>query len=1016
MLPSFRGVVFRCCPSRIEKLSFYADIVLNGLDAYFSHPTFSDMFLTVKKIDTNTVLFSRKYKKQTRHLLVRVKGMSKIVWDCNRSNRPDEKKEFPAVGTVLTPCIRFSGKPYPEKNCEVTFLFTESEQEACYYASVLPESVFSYALEDNRQSLRAKTEEILPYLLYGEYDTDALKKVVDTQKQDDFFEYVRYKKVLVYKPSRWNAEECTELCKTVNELYALRFSVKLVFWGDFTPEQEGFIREQARQNHLVDVFVERENVYSGHLVLGDRLSVVRSFLTKKEILPNEEESVISLDSPLVAFRTGCGGFVEEGYLCDEKPLLPYAHVVAERFGGFVHTVQGGGFFYFGNSRENPCCLFHNDSACDHDGENIYIEVNGSSFYLSGGTGKNHYSLLEKGCFTHTLQAENIRCKTKYFLQKEGRIRLISVDISDFEGIPFILHYRLFPKEKGEYVYCRTVEDCIVVEDVFARKKYYLRCLVSTGNLQVKGRKNVNITIENDASTEILFCFSEDMTLLKTIRTEDKELLYESAMQKQKDWEKIQVSCPERSFEEIANMLFYQTLHSRLFGRTGYYQVGGAYGFRDQLQDCMNLFDHPELLKEQIVRCCRHTYREGDVMHWWHEPFFGIRTRIGDDKLFLVWAVCRYVELTGDRDFLKTETEYLRSEPLQNEERDRCENPPLTDFYESVEKHCERILKNALKYGRHRLLVMGTGDWNDGMDEIGEKGEGESVFTSMLAYKVLVEFAQICEESKKKDLLAKANELKVSLNLFAFDKDRYLRLCSDEGVWIGKEGGEGVQLDLLTQAFAVLSGVAEGERAVKVLKTCEKTLDRKGGLIKLLTPSASDYRLGYISDYPEGIREEGGQYTHAAVWYLTALCKIGEQDKAYEYFQLINPAEKCRDADKNRMYKGEPYVLAGDVYSNKLQYGRCGWSWYTGSAGWAYRLIFEEFFGIKIRNGKLQIQPKLPRKLNDSVVSLRFGKGEFMIRYRLGVLDRLTQDGVEVTEIDTEKGGISEILVEIPSIY
>ena len=223
----------------------------------------------------------------------------------------------------------------------------------------------------------------------------------------------------------------------------------------------------------------------------------------------------------------------------------------------------------------------------------------------------------------------------------------------------------------------------------------------------------------------------------------------------------------------------------------------------------------------------------------------------------------------------------------------------------------------------------------------------------------------------------------------------------------------MELDLLVQAFAVLTGIADGERAKVVLDACERLIDRENGIIKLLTPPQTpENRIGYISDYPAGVRENGGQYTHAAVWYLIALCRIGRQDEAYDLFRMINPAEKCSTKDGNEKYKGEPYVFAGDVYSNKDNPGRCGWSWYTGSAAWAYRLITEEFFGLIRKADKLYIKPKLPKKLDGATVTYRYGSGVFLIEYRFGIRERILVDGVKSDYIELREGCNCLVSVEI----
>ena len=312
-----------------------------------------------------------------------------------------------------------------------------------------------------------------------------------------------------------------------------------------------------------------------------------------------------------------------------------------------------------------------------------------------------------------------------------------------------------------------------------------------------------------------------------------------------------------------------------------------------------------------------------------------------------------------------------------------------------------------------MLIMGSGDWNDGMNHIGEKGYGESVFNSMFCYKVLNEFSTYCPIDLQNEMRTIANDLKTAINTFAFDEDRYMRLYSDDGRWLGTEKTSSLKIDLLTQAFAVLSGVADGERAILCLNAAKSLIDDDNGLIKLLYPpqSRKDY-LGYISDYPSGVRENGGQYTHAAMWYLIALTKVGRQDEAFDLFQKINPAEKCSDEIMNERYKGEPYVLSGDIYTNFYNEGRSGWTWYTGSASWAYKLVTEYFYGIKKRGDDLFIRPRLPKKLLGSVIMLRYKNSNYVLEYKEGLFDKITIDGEKAEKIRLEENTRKKIIVEI----
>jgi len=670
--------------------------------------------------------------------------------------------------------------------------------------------------------------------------------------------------------------------------------------------------------------------------------------------------------------------------------------------------------------------FDNDFVTDPESEFLYIKTASGYHKISGGHGKNHAAVFSKGKTTHCHKENGVYSEVKFDLISDGRARVVTVNVTRSENqYPLQLVYGFLPilnwTNNPTFVTYRQSNNLISVTNLLNNQRLFVK-LICERNANINPMELTashpffEYYIESP-SEQMYFVMSQDAQLIESVNKENLPFYQQKSAEYFKNIASADIVSGVKSFDMLVNNLPYQIMSSRINGKLGFYQVGGATGFRDQLQDSLAFLHSGEIVRNQILYSASHQYSEGDVMHWWHHPKFGLRTRITDDKLFLPYAVTAYIEWTGDNAILDTELPYLKSEPLKAHEESRLETPRETDFTEPLFKHCLRAIKSSLRYGEHNLLIMGTGDWNDGMDAIGALGKGESVFNSMFAYAVLREFSLYCPEDLSAELTRVADELKEAINTHAFEHDRYKRLYSDDGRWLGSENSSALQLDLLVQSFAVLSGVADEERGKIVLETAKKLIDENAGIIKLLSPPQTmDTYLGYISGYPKGVRENGGQYTHAAMWYLMALTKIGRIDEAFELFQMLNPAEKCRYDAQNAMYKGEPYVLSGDVYANIDNFGRMGWSWYTGSAAWAYKLVTEHFYGLKRRGNKLYIEPKLPKALNNSTITYRYKNSSYVIEYRMGKMDKTTVDG-EVTSgiVNLENGKRSQVIVEVAPV-
>ncbi|OQB16078.1 MAG: N,N'-diacetylchitobiose phosphorylase [Firmicutes bacterium ADurb.Bin193] len=734
----------------------------------------------------------------------------------------------------------------------------------------------------------------------------------------------------------------------------------------------------------------------------------------KEDYPTEEPTLGEVE-----FYNGMGGFTGGEYAMkisnSASTPLPWCNVAANANFGFLVTESGGGFCWHHNSRENKLTPWTNDPVSDPLHEVIYIrddECGGIWTPFSGSIitrhGKGYSSFEGINCGIRSLLTVFTPpdAPTKISIlelnNKTDKRRKITltyyvnpiIGVGEREAKPFIKTEKRggFITAQNSYntdypdqtVYVSSSEEITSFtcdkRELFGTSRFMqtpnglLRCFLS--NTEGSGLDSCiafqnTVILEAGETRQIVF----SMSVSDDTYTPEKAHAF-LEMTKQMWREKtgrLVIKTPERSMDIMINSwLLYQTLSCRIYARAAFYQCGGAYGFRDQLQDVLALLMHdPQLAREHIIRCASHQFPEGDVQHWWHEvktEFRGVRTRFSDDLLWLPYAVSEYIRISGDSSILDEEAPYIQSDPLCEGEDEKYCPAVITEQKGTIREHCERAIARAMQFGERGLPLMGSGDWNDGMNLVGNDGRGESVWLGWFLYDVLGRFGYPNDELKEN--LQKA-----------WDGAWYCRAYTDEGVPLGSGQNTECKIDAIAQAWSVISGAGREDYQSQSMASVMKYLvNREEGIIKLLTPPFDDGEInpGYIKGYVPGVRENGGQYTHAAAWVILAFAKLGMGDTAAELYSLINPINHSRTPIEVSKYKAEPYVIAADVYSAGANTGRGGWTWYTGAAGWIYRVGVEWILGIRKEGESLIVDPCIPRGWKEFSFEYRYGNTNYSV--------------------------------------
>ena len=689
-----------------------------------------------------------------------------------------------------------------------------------------------------------------------------------------------------------------------------------------------------------------------------------------------------------------GGFTEDGaFTFDASACLPpraWSQMLTNGALGCLMTERGTGGLWYRNAHEAQLVSWRGDALMLEGEESLTLIMSTEEHDLFATPGDGE-SRVEYGfgtaVYERAFSGTRLRLTTFIPVSAAARVYLL-----EYDGPPARLFWCLRPLLAGSEADRSALRCGLEGSWPFAENPRFpypgarLRLCASAQPLPNAGAADGELSLLLPVSARmVLVCGMDEPERLRQLAAPEEalRLLQETRSFWRERCCAITVRTPDKHLDRFLNgWAVYQTLAGRLLGRSSLYQCGGAYGFRDQLQDAVNLLPVlPQAARRQILAACAHQFTEGDVQHWWHavpEGPRGVRTRCSDDLLWLPWAICEYVDATGDDALCAEETAFLDSPPLRGDEESRYETPARTQETESVLEHGLRALETALQRGtgRHGLLRMLAGDWNDGFDRVGTAGEGESVWLSWFFAHTAQRFAALCArlgaDGNRVRMLREAGQAVGRAANGAWDGEWYLRGWFDDGSPIGSVSCAACQIDSVAQSFSVLCPQSEPEKRRSALRNAFARLyDGEHGLVRLFAPPFLPQKRdpGYITSYGPGFRENGGQYTHGAAWLAMALLREGMTEEGWKVLRALLPG----DRDTLR-YVAEPYVVAADVYGAPGHEGQAGWSWYTGSAGWLYRVALKELLGLCLENGTLTIRPRLPAGWDGYTLELRESDG------------------------------------------
>jgi cellobiose phosphorylase len=777
---------------------------------------------------------------------------------------------------------------------------------------------------------------------------------------------------------------------------------------------------------------------------------------------------------------------------DQRTPAPWANVLANASFGTIVSEAGTANTWCENAHEFRLTPWKNDPICDSGGEAFYIRDEETGYFWSPTSlprpGTTPYVTRHGfgySVFEHS--EEGIESELCTYVAIDAPVKLSVIRIRNVSGRPRRLSVTGYVEWVLSDLHARSAMHLVTTTDssgaVFVRNPYssefsdrvaffdvddstrtlcsdrteFLGRNGSTSNpaamtqTRLSGKTGagldpcaaiqVSFDLADGQEREVVFTLGAgretDATRKLIFRFRGSEAARRALEEVRAYWSRtlgaLHLETPDTALNLLGNgWLLYQTLASRLWARSGYYQPGGAFGFRDQLQDTMALIHaEPLLVRKHLLRCAAHQFRDGDVQHWWHPPSNrGVRTHCSDDFLWLAVVTCRYVTATGDKGVLDESVHFIDGRAVKPSEDSYYDLPEQSPVTATLYEHCTQAILRGLQFGEHGLPLMGSGDWNDGMNLVGIHGKGESVWLGFFLYRVLMDFAELAilhnDGTFAERCRHEATQLRENIERNGWDGEWYLRAYFDDGKPLGSSTSEECQIDSIAQSWSVLSGAGNGERSRQAMRALDNRLVRRSdALIQLLDPPFDRSLMdpGYIKGYVPGVRENGGQYTHAAIWAAMAFAELKDSEKAWELWSMIQPLRHGGSKESIAVYKVEPYVVAADLYSVPPHTGRGGWTWYTGSAGWMYRLITESLLGIHRNLDKLHFSPCIPAGWKSFKVDYRYYETTYRIEIRLAVagtqktsitVDGKVQPQPVLVLVNDFRDHWAEVLIENPT--
>lgn len=1026
-------------------LLFYFEPVLSRREEYEAHPAFSKLFLTGgRDASTDTIVFSRRHR-----------DCGESLWLCVGFEKPleyeftlkrEEAVPYPeGMGRLLRPEMAHmeGGSATPDGCCairlpimasskgqtEVTLLLCcgKSREEAVntLVAARRGKPRPSPApLANDSMTARLGTL-LLPRLLFEpplcESRREALQE--NSRGKDALWELgiSGDKPVALYewevRPDRVVLDAYLRFWRLMR-LHRLEFDLCVTGLPETEALPAGIHRLTAPAPELLCALkAAARAIVSDEEHLIAKRSAPFSLVERTPL----EMAPIQLEN---SFSVVGGAFGEGRFAVERVTPLPFSHVLANGHFGCLLQDAALGFTWFENSREGRLSPWKNDISTGCDGEQMLLSVNNKIYDLCANARASFspYDARYEGA------AGRLRTRLEVRIDGAAALKYLDVTIENTgeQEVEIICAYGVepvlgvtrkdaphmqFEQYHGNllmHMPWRGEIPCWAAVRTPGEHPTYMteRAAFYGGDWQAQALLPNNDPIAGTLvrkrlpgrrSEKIRFILAAAPTREAVLAlTEPQPLSAQVSL--------LELDTPSEPLNRfMSGFAFHQVRAGRLLGRTGFYQSSGAYGFRDQLQDAgACLYIDPELTKGQILRCCQAQFYEGDVLHWWHplpDGAKGVRTRFSDDLLWLPMTVCDYLEATGDSGLLETPVAYCKGELLQEEEQERYQQVAVDGRVESVYHHCVRAIDRAWRLGSHGIPLIGAGDWNDGFSQVGIRGNGESVWLAMFFSIVLDRFAPVAEQNGDAAYGGQCREraaaLRRAVDEKCWDGKWYLRAFYDDGTPMGGRQNSECRIDLLPQAFSALSGMPDKTRVKSALdETMVRLVDFRHGIIKLFTPPFDDGKQnpGYVKAYPPGIRENGGQYTHAAVWLAMALLREGRVEEGWALLDMMNPAARCTVAELALEMKTEPYYLAADIYTHSGCYGHGGWTIYTGAAGWYCRAVLGELLGLRFENGALTVRPRVPRKWNHFSLRLTLGKTELLIQAQRTGAPALEVDG------------------------